>query len=133
MPKFLPGQSGNPAGKKPGTLSLPGKLRAALGAEAGEILEAMVAKAKEGDIAAARLILDRVVAPLRATDELVHLQDANLNDLTHAPVALLGALGQGAITPAQLNEIASALASLVRVREATELEARLTALEGQRP
>ena len=133
MPKFLPGQSGNPAGKKPGTLSLPGKLRAALGAEAGEILEAMVAKAKDGDTTAARLILDRVVAPLRATDEPLPLPSTDLSDLSRAPVALLGALSQGTITPAQLNEIAGALASLVRVREATELEARLAALEGQRP
>lgn len=127
MSKFLPGQSGNPRGrpKRPDSAA-----RAQIEKAAPEILEAMIGLAKSGDVSAARVLLDRVMPALKAVDAPVVLPPGvDLSDLSGAPVAVLTALGQGALSPDQAGTIAAALAALVRVREATELEARIRALE----
>jgi hypothetical protein len=75
MPKFRPGQTGNPAGR-PRRPRLPGpdKLRAdLLRDEVPGILIAMVAQAKGGDARAARLILDRCLPALLPQDAPVPL------------------------------------------------------------
>ena len=65
--KWQTGQSGNPSGRKPGSGKID-KLRAALGKELPEVLDALVAQAKAGDTAAIRLILERTVPALRPVD-----------------------------------------------------------------
>lgn len=62
---FRPGQSGNPRGRRPGTVTKAGKLRAEIEAQIPEILEALVAAALDGDVPAAKLLLDRALPPLR--------------------------------------------------------------------
>ena len=71
-PNWLPGQSGNPAGRRPGTGEV-SKLRVALGERVPEVLEAMVQRAIQGDVGAARLILERVVPPLKGREQAVVL------------------------------------------------------------
>ena len=65
---WKPGQSGNPAGRPPGVGEI-GKLRAAIGERVPELLTAMMTKALEGDVGAARLLLERAVAPLKAAEQ----------------------------------------------------------------
>ena len=130
MPRFKPGQSGNPTGRKPGTKTKVGKLRASIEAHVPEILSALATAAKGGDVQAARLLLDRVLPPLRAVDSPVVLPPGNdPADLGEAVGAVLSALATGGLTPAQGADLASVLASLTRVREATEIEQRVAALE----
>ena len=62
--KFQKGQSGNPAGRKPGPSKI-GKIRQGLEAHLPEILEALIAGAKAGDPQAAKLLLDRVLPSLK--------------------------------------------------------------------
>ena len=62
--KFQKGQSGNPAGRKPGPSKI-GKIRQGLESHLPEILEALTAQAKAGDPAAAKLLLDRCLPALR--------------------------------------------------------------------
>ncbi len=133
MPKFTPGKSGNPAGRRPGAVGLAGRLRLAMAKEAPDIIASLVSRAKQGDTAAASLILARVLAPLRATDEPAPLpRDLDMGDLASAPRIVLEALGSGRLTPDQAQGIALALASLARVKAACELENRIEALENQR-
>ncbi len=132
MPQFKPGQSGNPQGRRLGAVGLPGKLRAALAKEAGAIIETLVAQAKAGDVAAARLILDRVCPPLRAVDLPAALPGkADLSDPVAGPAAILSGLASGTLTPEQASQYAATLAALVRVREAVEFEQRIAALESR--
>lgn len=129
MPKFTPGKSGNPAGRRPGAVGMAGKLRLAMAKEAPAVIASLLDRAKQGDVQAASLILARVLPPLRPTDEPVSL---DMGDLNAAPSAILEALGSGRLTPGQGATMAAALASLARVKEACELENRIEALENQR-
>lgn len=62
--QFRPGQSGNPAGKPKGARHRATEMvEALLSGEAGEIARAVVEKAKEGDMTAARIVLDRIAPP----------------------------------------------------------------------
>ncbi len=133
MPKFTQGQSGNPAGRRPGAVGMVGKLRQSLSREMPDILEALVARAKQGDVQAASLILARVLPALKPVDEPAPLPSGiAMGDLNAAPQAVLAGLASGVLTPGQAQDIALALASLVRVRESVELENRIAALEGNR-
>lgn len=72
MSRFKKGQSGNPSGRPPGTKSAPSLIRDLLrdGVVTEHDLRAVVAavltKAKDGDLAAAALLLDRTIPKLRA-------------------------------------------------------------------
>jgi hypothetical protein len=59
--RFVPGQSGNPAGKKPGTVHRATALRAALrDGEAEAAARVIIDKAVAGSVTAARFVLDRI-------------------------------------------------------------------------
>jgi hypothetical protein len=62
---FKKGTSGNPAGRKPGTVTKVGKLRAGIEAHVPGILETLAELAKGGDVQAAKILLDRVLPALR--------------------------------------------------------------------
>ena len=126
---WKPGQSGNPAGRKPGTGEV-AKIRAAINDRVPELLAAMLAKALEGDVGAARLLLERAVAPLKAAEqaETIALPDGSL---TEQGRAVLRAVAAGQLAPGQGAALLGAIGTLARVTEIDELEARLTKLENQ--
>ena len=63
---FTPGVSGNPAGMKPGTRHRATRLAEKLMTDdIGDVVKAVVSTAKEGDMTAARMILDRIAPPCR--------------------------------------------------------------------
>ncbi len=66
--RWKTGESGNPAGRPPGAGEV-AKVRAAITARVPELLAAMMDKALEGDVGAARLLLERAVAPLKAAEQ----------------------------------------------------------------
>ena len=78
---WKPGQSGNPAGRKPGTGEV-AKLRAAIAEHVPPIIEKLTAAALSGDVGAARLLLERVIPPLKASEEpvLLTLPDGTLTE-----------------------------------------------------
>lgn len=125
------GISGNPAGRPPGTGEV-AKLRAAIAEHVPDIITAMVAAAKEGDASAARLLLERAIAPLRAIDQPapVALPGATLTEQAHA---VLAAASTGALTPSEAATLLQALGSVARIAEYDELAARIAALESKQP
>lgn len=128
MPRFRPGQSGNPAGRRPGTKSTATVLRAQIAEAVPEIIVKLKEAAKAGDVGAARLLLERVLPPVRASEEAVPftLPDGSLTDQGRA---VLAAAGAGDLGPGQAQQLLSALAGLAKLVETDELARRLAALE----
>jgi len=68
LPGWEKGQSGNPAGRPKGTGEV-AKVRAAIAARVPELLERLMTQALDGDTSAARLLLERAIAPLKAIEQ----------------------------------------------------------------
>jgi delta 1-pyrroline-5-carboxylate dehydrogenase len=96
---WKPGQSGNPRGRKPGTGEV-AKLRAAIADRVPELLAAMMARALDGDVGAARLLLERAIAPLKAAEQsqALSLPDGTLTDQGRA---VLASVATGELAPGQ--------------------------------
>ena len=90
---WKPGQSGNPTGKPPGSGELQ-RLRAAIGEHVPEIIDQLVTAARAGDIQAARLILERVLPPVKAI-ELAQAVDMPPGTLTDQGRSVLAAVAAG--------------------------------------
>ena len=125
------GQSGNPRGRRPGSGEV-AKLRAAIAEHVPTILARLVAAALQGDTGAARLLLERVCPPLKATEEPAPLALPD-GTLTEQGRAVLGAVAAGELAPGQGAALLGAIGTLARVAEVDELERRLTALEARTP
>jgi len=123
---FKKGQSGNPQGR-PARTDTEKAQREAIRAALPGIIETLVGLAQGGDTQAARLLMDRALPALRPVDTPVPV--ALGTDLAQASAAVLKALAAGDVTPDQAGSLAGVLSALVRVREATELEQRITKLE----
>ena len=126
--RWQPGQSGNPKGKTPGSGELQ-KLRASIAADVPEILAGLATAAKGGDIQAARLLLERVLPPVKSIEQAVELQLPDGGTLTAQGRNVLSAVASGDLAPGQGAMLLSAIGSLARVTEIDEMEARLTKLE----
>ena len=104
---------------------------ALLDGEAETLTRKAIEKAKDGDIAALRLCLDRI-APVRK-DRPVTFSFPSITcvaDAAKASAALMAAVSAGEITPSEAAEIGRLLETYVRTLEITELEQRLNKLEG---
>ncbi len=127
--RWKKGESGNPKGRTPGTGEVP-KIRAAIAARVPEILDKLMALALEGDTGAARLLLERAIAPLKAMKptQPITLPDGTLTDQGRA---VLAAVAAGALAPGQGSQLIAAIGQLARVAEIDELTARITSLEAK--
>ena len=124
---WKPGQSGNPKGRPAGTGEV-AKLRAAIADRVPELLAAMMARALEGDVGAARLLLERAIAPLKAAEQsqALSLPDGTLTDQGRAVLASVAA---GELAPGQGAALLGAIGTLARVAEIDELARRIEVLE----
>ena len=125
---WKPGQSGNPKGKTPGSGELQ-RLRASIAADVPDILAGLVLAAKGGDVQAARLILERVLPPVKPIEQTQELDFPEGGTLTAQGRAVLSAVAAGELAPGQGAQLLAAIGSLARVTEIDELTARITTLE----
>jgi hypothetical protein len=104
------------------------KIRAAIAERVPELLEKLMNQAIEGDTAAARLLLERAVPPLKAAEQsqALSLPDGSLTDKGRAVLACVAA---GELAPGQGAALLGAIGALARVAEIDELETRLSQLE----
>jgi hypothetical protein len=128
---FKSGKSGNPLGRPKGSRNKTTMAVEALLEGDGEgIARKAVEKALEGDMAALRLCLERLLPPRRdrpVTFELPKIE--NVNDLVFASSAILKACASGTLSPGEAVEVMGLISSHVRVLEMTEIEVRVIALE----
>lgn len=127
--RWKAGESGNPKGRPAGTGKV-AQVRAAIAVHVPDLVQALVAKALSGDVGAARLLLERTVAPLRAIEpaQALTLPDGSLTDQGRA---VLKAVAAGELAPGQGASLLSAIGALARVAEIDELTARIEALEAE--
>ena len=126
--QWKPGQTGNPKGRPPGVSEIT-RLRESIAKHVPSILDQLVTAAQGGDVQAARLILERVLPPVKAIEQAVALQLPDGGTLTAQGRAVLSAVALGDLAPGQGAQLLAAIGSLARVTEIDELNARLTILE----
>ena len=124
---FKQGQSGNPAGRRPGT-SQAAKLRQAIEADLPDIIAAMVESAKQGEVGAAKLLLDRSIPAIKPVAVGVTVGGLK-GKLSEQGDEIVAAMGDGTITPEQAQQMLAGLASLSKIREVDDLLHRIEQLE----
>lgn len=125
--RWKPGESGNPGGRAPGTGEV-AKLRASIAEHLPDIIAKLVESAKTGDAGSARLLLERVLPPIKATEQAV-LIDMPEGALSDQGRAVLMAAGAGDLAPGQAAQLLAGLGSLAKLIETDELARRIKALE----
>ena len=126
-PNWKPGQSGNPKGRPKGTGEVT-KLRAAIAEHVPAIIEQLKDQALGGDVQAARLLLERTVAPLKSMEPAQAMALPG-DTLTEQGRAVLAQIAAGTLAPSQGAQLLGALSALARVVEIDELVSRVDALE----
>ena len=127
--RWRAGESGNPKGRTPGTGEV-GKLRASIALHLPDIISQLVARAREGDAQAARLLLERVLPPMKPIEQAVALSLPTGEGMTAQGVAIVQAVAAGILAPGQGAALLTGLGALARIKEIDELERRITQLEG---
>lgn len=122
------GQSGNPKGREPGTGELQ-RLRASIAADVPEILAGLATAAKGGDVQAAKLLLERVFPAVKPVDNTHALGLPKDGSLTDQGRAVIAAVSDGELSPANGAQLVTAIGTLARVAEIDELSERIKKLE----
>lgn len=128
---FKPGFSGNPAGRPRGSKNSSTRLREKLSRELPSILKRLTAQALDGDVAAAKLILDRALPPLRPESAVVRVPGVQGASLAERAGDVLGAIVEGRLPPDTGAMILSALASTAKALEVADLMRRIDLLEAK--
>jgi hypothetical protein len=123
---YRKGESGNREGRKHGSRNRASLICDAIAADrVGKIVEAIAARAEQGDAECARLILQRAWPPRRAKVRFPMPELRSVNDLPAAVVALLQHVSDGSLAPGEAGEIATLLAALRQTHELVEMAADL--------
>ena len=127
--RWKAGESGNPKGRTPGTGEV-AKLRDSIAKHLPAIITQLVTKAKAGDAQAARLLLERVLPPMKPIEQAVALSLPDGEGITGQGRAIVQAVADGTLAPGQGAQLLAGLGSLARIVEIDELEKRIALLEG---
>jgi len=130
---WKPGQSGNPKGKPRGTRNKATTLISSLmESNAESITLAVIEAAQAGDLSAAKLVLDRLIPPMRERPISIALPDtANAEGINQAQIAILHAVATGELLPGEGQVLTGIVEHRRKALETWELEQRITALEAR--
>jgi hypothetical protein len=128
--RFVPGHSGNPLGKKPGTRNRATVLHEAL-AEGEDIAAARIVidKALAGDQVAARFVVGRLMPRPRPRDREIELdlpEGGGASDVLAAFDVTLAAMARGEITPDEALTVTRVLDGKLRALKAAAREQKLS-------
>jgi hypothetical protein len=104
-------------------------MRQAIATRLPEILDSLVSKALAGDVSAARLLVERVIPPLRAQELPVRLALPDTDSFTEKGREVLQAIADERIDPSRGAGLITSIAHLARIAEIDELTKRITSLE----
>jgi hypothetical protein len=133
--RFVPGQSGNPAGKKPGTRNRATMLREALNeGEDRMAARVVIDKALAGNLVAARFVVDRLTPRPRGREITLDLAEiGGPRDIVTAYDATVKAMAEGEITPDEALTVTRVLDGRLRALTALRKEARKPAEAKESP
>lgn len=129
MSQWKPGQSGNPAGRPKGAGPF-AAVREKIAGEMPVIITVLAAQAKGGDVAAARLLMERVYPALKPVEVPTPIEMPG-ESLTARANAVLSAVSDGDLAPSQGAALIGAIGALSKVIEIDELIKRVEALEAK--
>ena len=133
--QFAAGHAGGPgrprgSKKRSALLANAAKFEEILEQEGEAVVRAVVEAAQSGDIAAARLVLDRIAPPRKGRAVEIDLPPVEtVEDLHTAYGAVMEAVAAGEVTPEQGKEVADLLEMRRRTFETLDQEERLKRLE----
>ncbi len=128
MSKFEKGTSGNPKGRTPAHLTA-AKVRKDLADDLPDILAKLIELAKQGDIQAIKLILDRVCPPIKP--QALPISLPVVESLAGQGNEIIRATMQGQIPPDIGSQLITALSNQGKLIELQEMQERLQRIEKQ--
>jgi hypothetical protein len=126
---FVKGQSGNPVGRKPGTKNRRTLVGEALEARSEDVAKAVIAAALDGDMQAAKLVLERVKPPLRDEGPRVKFTFDPSMSLTAQAQHVLQVCAEGEMDVDTCKVLLGCITALGGLMQTDELAARIAALE----
>jgi len=124
---FAKGNPGRPKGARHRVTALAEKL---MRADAKAIVEAVVTAARNGDMTAARIVLDRIAPARRDSTVRFDLPEIDsVDDIASAMGAVLAAVASGEISPSEGQAIAALLGQQRQAFETAALAERLDEVE----
>jgi hypothetical protein len=125
---FEKGKSGNPTGKPKGALNKTTMaVQKMLDGEAENLTRTAIELAKDGNVIAMRLCMERIMAPRKDRPEPFVLSE---NGLLEQVQTILRQVADGELTPMVASEIVGIIATAAKVEEIDSLRAEVTALKG---
>lgn len=127
---FQKGTSGNPSGRPKGSIDKRALLRLMLEPHAIELIATLVNQAREGNMQAMKLIIERIIPPARENPvelQLPALTDAEACSLAQAKIVT--AVTNGQLMCSEANAISSLVENRRKALETYDLANRLSALE----
>ena len=131
--KFQPGQSGNPNGRPRSDKTKYADMRRLLEENAMPVIERLLASALEGDMAACKLVIERVCAPRRSNTVAFNLP--KISDIQTARDAIsyiIEAQTTGVLSIDEADSLVKSVRSFIEVSELADIEARLKKIEDGR-
>lgn len=130
-PPWPKGKSANPAGRPKGSKNPSTKLRELI--DVVPILKALQKSAGEGDVQAARTLLERALPVYRTTAQPVTVPGLDAAaTLTDKARVVLGAVANGSLAPDLGAQLVQAIGNVSHVAEIDELLRRIEALENHK-
>ncbi|MEM7468214.1 MAG: DUF5681 domain-containing protein [Pseudomonadota bacterium] len=127
---FKKGQSGNPEGRPKGITDKRAQLRSLLDPHADDLINKAVEMALNGDSAAMRLCVERLVPAYRNSSPTVNLP-AMEGTPTEKAEAVLKAMAEAQLSVEDANAVLAAITQSTKIAEFDELDKRISALEAR--
>lgn len=121
-------ESPNPKGRPRGQTKQT-KLMQRMLDDAGNVVDAVLEKAKEGDAASANLVLSRILPALRSQSEKVTFDFDPAASVSRQVEQVLAAIAGGEVAPDTAKLIIEAVQALSQIRAVEDLETRIAQLE----